>query len=105
MARPAQVLFQSGGRGVIVFAGQSQPAAAIRADTLRRFHDLAKSIARGVRDGDTQTRQFREAAYDLHQELATLLLALQDSGLKHGYPLKDNLRISGTAEFVFPEDR
>ena len=35
MARPAEVLYQRGGEGIIQFAGQQIPALAIRADRPR----------------------------------------------------------------------
>jgi hypothetical protein len=99
MARPAEVLYQRGGEGIIMFAGQRMPALAIRAERLRELHDLAKAIAMGVKRGAVTTKQFRTQVEDLHLEIASLMLRLQDAALQREAPLDRKLRIGG-ADFI-----
>lgn len=99
MATPAQVLFQSGGTGVIVFAGQSLPAFALRADALKALHELARRSIECVRSGDTSSDHFRRSIQELHLEIAAFLLSLQDTARLHEMPLPLALQI-GSSGFV-----
>jgi hypothetical protein len=99
MARPAEVLYQRGGEGIIIFAGQRTPALAIRADRLKGLHDLAKAIATGVKRGTVTSKQFRAQVQDLHLEIASMMLHVQDAALQRDAPLDRKLRISG-ADFI-----
>jgi hypothetical protein len=103
MAQPAQVLFQSGGSGFVVFAGQSVPAAAIRADELRRLHDLARSAMVHAKANDTHSAAFRTMLQDLHQELATMMLDLQDTGRRHGFVLPLKLQVNSKDFLAFDD--
>lgn len=94
MAKPAQVLFQSGGSGVIVFEGQSLPAFAWRADTLKALHELARASIECVRSGDTSSDHFRRSIQELHLEIAASLMSLQDTARLHEMPLPLALQIS-----------
>jgi hypothetical protein len=100
MARDAKVIYQIHGVGVILFAGQTQPALAITADKLRQLHDHAKNAAVAVRDGNANSGEFRETIQELHRELATMLLCLTDTAVKHDLPMKRQYRISGSSEFI-----
>jgi hypothetical protein len=103
MAQPAQVLFQSGGSGFVVFAGQSVPAAAIRADELHRLHELARSAMLRAKADDTRSDDFRTALQDLHQELATMMLDLQDTGHRHGLALPKQLQVNSRDFLAFDD--
>ena len=99
MPKPAEVLFQKGGSGVILFVGQTVPAAAIRADALKHLHDLSRDAIECAKAGDTESDQFRCALQELHLEIATLLLSLQDTGLRHGAELPRELQVD-SRDFV-----
>ena len=100
MAKPATVLHQAGGTGVIVFAGQEVPAAAIRADALKHLHELARLAVERVKVGDTASNEFRNALQNLHLEIATLLLSLQDTALRHDLRLPTELQVR-SKDFVY----
>ena len=102
MPEPATVLYQIGGTGVIVFSGQVTPAAAIRADTLKHLHGLARLAIERTKAGDTDSQEFRQALQDLHLEIATLLLSLQDTARGHGLRLPLVLQVS-SKDFVYLE--
>lgn len=104
MARPAEVLYQRGGEGIIMFAGQRTPALAIRAERLRELHDLAKAVATGFKRGAVTTKKVRAKVEDLHLEIASMMLRLQDAALKRGTPLDQKLRISGADFIDFTEE-
>lgn len=53
--------------------------------------------------GETATNEFRSALQDLHLQLATLLLRLQDAGRQHGVELPGNLQV-GSRDFVYFDD-
>ena len=93
MAKPAAVLHQAGGTGVIVFDGQEIPAAAIRADALKHLHELARLTVERVQVGDTTSGEFRDALQEVHLEIAALLLSLQDTALRHGFRLPPELHV------------
>ena len=103
MAQPARVLHQQGGSGPIVFAGQQVPALAIRADALRGLHDLAKTAMQHAIDGDCRSDAFRHALQTLHQDLATMMLDLQDAGHKYDVPVPLRLRV-GSGDFLVFDD-
>lgn len=99
MARPAEVLYQRGGEGIIIFAGQRTPALAIRADRLKGLHDLAKALATGVKNGTVTSSHFSSQVEDLHLEIASMMLRLQHAALQRDAPLDRKLRI-GAADFI-----
>ena len=103
MAQPAKVLHQKGGTGFIVFAGQQVPALAIRADSLRRLHDLARSAKQHAIDGDVASDDFRHSLQALHEDLATMMLDLQHAGHEHGVPVSPRLRV-GARDFLVFDD-
>ena len=102
MAKPAAVLHQVGGTGVIVFDGQEIPAAAIRADALQHLHELARLTVEHVKAGDTTSGAFRDALQEVHLEIAALLLSLQDTALRHGFRLPAELQVQSDP-FVYLE--
>ena len=104
MAKPAAVLHQAGGTGVIVFDGQEIPAAAIRADALKHLHELARSTVERVKAGDTTSGAFRDAVQEVHLEIAALLLSLQDTALRHGLRLPAELQVR-SEDFVYLDGR
>ena len=103
MAQPARVLYQCGGSGVVQFAGQSVPAVAIRADALGRLHDLAHAAMRHAKADRTNSVEFRAALQELHQELATMMLTLQDTAHRHGVALPDHLRVNSRDFLAFDD--
>jgi len=104
MAKPAVVLYQVGGTGVIVFAGQKLPAAAIRADALKHLHELARLTVERAKVGDTTSSVFRHALQEVHLEIATLLLSLQDTALRHDLQLPAELQVRSN-DFVHLDDQ
>ncbi len=99
MAKPAAVLLQSGGTGVILFSGQTIPAAAIRADALKHLHDLARAAMEYAKLEVADSDRCRSALQELHLEIATLLLDLQDTALRHRASFPAQLRLDST-DFV-----
>jgi len=104
MAKPAAVLHQAGGTGVIVFAGQEIPAVAIRADALKHLHELARLTVERAKVGDTTSGVFRHALQEVHLEIGTLLLSLQDTALRHGLRLPTELQVRSN-DFVHLDDQ
>lgn len=104
MAEHARVLFQRGGHGAIVFAGQPLPALALRADELKRLHDLAHAAMTAARAAELAAGPLRSALQELHLELATLQLELQDTAARHGQGLPPTLRVA-SRDFLTFDDR
>ena len=101
MAMTPEVLFQRGGHGAIVFAGQSVPALAIRADELRRLHDLARAAMVSAKALDIQDQALRDSLQELHLEIADLLLELQDVGARHQVPIPARLHVTSSQFLTF----
>ena len=103
MTQPARVLSQTGGSGAVLFAGQSVPAAAVRASELRRLHELAHSAMTHAKANTTDSDDFRTALQELHHELANMMLALQDHGRRHGVPVPTRQQVHSRDFLAFDE--
>jgi hypothetical protein len=100
MAKDAKVIYQISGAGVVVFAGQSEPAIAITAGRLKQLHELAKSLALESKSDGYGSDFFKHNLQSLQNSLADYLLELQESGAKHGHSVKQEHRIAGSSDFI-----